>query len=196
MKLSNTPTSYKSALWVVALVAIDQIVKLLVHYNIPLGGQIEVFDWFRLCHIENNGFAFGMQLSSGGSIDWGKIVLSVFRLAMIGLVIYGIRYLLRKPDAPKGVLAGATLILAGAIGNMADSTFYGLLFDEQNAGFLTGKVVDMFYFPLFKWESVPSMLRFLVSSDGYFFGAVFNVADAYISVAVVYLLIFQYKFFK
>ena len=95
MKLQNIPASYKIALWVVALVAVDQIVKLLVHYNIPLGGQIEVFDWFRLCHIENNGFAFGMQLSSGGSIDWGKIVLSVFRLAMIGLVIYGIRYMIQ-----------------------------------------------------------------------------------------------------
>ena len=89
-----------------------------------------------------------------------------------------------------------TLILAGAIGNMVDSMFYGLLLDTQDAGFLMGKVVDMIHLPLFKWENCPSWLSFLVGGDGYFFGAIFNVADAYISVAVVYLLIFQYKFFK
>lgn len=180
------------------LVAIDQIVKLLVHTYLNVGDVISVFPWFNLCYVENPGFAFGMQLGSGsGSFDWGKIALSLFRLVMIGALIYGIRYLLKKGnEVPKGVIVGAVLILAGAIGNMVDSMFYGLFIEEQGTGFLTGKVIDMIHLPLFKWESCPDFLSFLVGRDNYFFGAVFNVADAYISCAVVYLLIFQYKFFK
>ncbi|MBP3456123.1 MAG: signal peptidase II [Alistipes sp.] len=196
MGLRKISPAKKVALFIFSLVVIDQVVKLLVRSHIDLGEQVSVFPWFKLCHIENNGFAFGMQLGSGGGVDWGKIVLSLFRLVMIGFLVWGIRYLLRKEGVPKGVIVGVALILAGAIGNMVDSLFYGMLFEQQGAGFLTGRVVDMFYFPLFKWENVPSMLRFLVSSDGYFFGAVFNVADAYISVAVVYLILFHYKFFK
>ena len=194
MKLPKITTGYKVALWVILLVAIDQIVKLLVHANMEVGERIEVFPWFNLCYIENSGFAFGMQLGSG---EWAKIILSLFRLCMIGALIYGLRYLLRKgEEVPKGVIAGAVLILAGAVGNMIDSMFYGLFIEAQGTGFLTGKVIDMIHLPLFKWENCPSWLDFLVGYDGYFFGAIFNVADAYISVAVVYLLIFHYKFFK
>jgi signal peptidase II len=166
---------------------------MLVHANLEVGDKIEVFSWFNLCYVENPGFAFGMKF--GG--DWGKIVLSIFRLVMIGALIYGIRYLVKRgSEVPKGVIVGAVLILAGAIGNMVDCMFYGWMLDTQDAGFLMGKVIDMVHLPLFKWESCPSFLRFLVGGDGYFFGAVFNVADAYISCAVVYLLIFHYKFFK
>jgi signal peptidase II len=189
---------HKIAIWTVALVLVDQIVKILVHCNMEVGDRIEVLKWFNLCYVENPGFAFGMQLGGGGDgIDWGKIALSIFRLVMIGALIYGIRYLIKKgSEVPKGVIYGAMLILAGAIGNMVDSMFYGLFIEEQGTGFLTGKVIDMVHLPLFKWESCPSFLRFLVGGDGYFFGAVFNVADAYISCAVVYLLVFHYKFFK
>lgn len=198
MGLKSIPAGYKVAFWVVVLVALDQLVKMLVHCNMEVGEKIEVFKWFNLCYVENPGFAFGMQLGGGGNgIDWGKIALSLFRLVMIGALIYGIRYLIKKgSEVPKGVIYGAMLILAGAIGNMVDSMFYGLFIEEQGTGFLTGKVIDMVHLPLFKWESCPSFLRFLVGGDGYFFGAVFNVADAYISCAVVYLLIFHYKFFK
>lgn len=199
MGLCKMSRGYKIALWVVLLVVIDQIVKMLIHFNLEVGDKIEVFSWFNLCYVENNGFAFGMQLGSGdGGVDWGKIVLSIFRIVMIGALIYGIRYLLSKgSEVPKGVIVGAVLILAGAIGNMVDSMFYGLLLDtQQGGGFLMGKVVDMIHLPLFRWENCPSWLSFLVGGDGYFFGAVFNVADAYISVAVVYLLLFHYKFFK
>ena len=182
----------------ILLVALDQLVKMLIHFNLEVGEKIEVFSWFNLYYVENNGFAFGMQLGSGdGAIDWGKLVLSIFRIVMIGGLIYGIRYLLQRRDTtPVGVIAGAVLILAGAIGNMIDSMFYGLLLDTQDAGFLMGKVVDMIHLPLFRWENCPDFLNFLVGGDGYFFGAIFNVADAYISVAVVYLLLFHYKFFK
>lgn len=198
MGLSRLSTGYKVALWVILLVAIDQIVKMLVHFNLEVGERIEVFSWFNLCYVENNGFAFGMQLGSGeGGVDWGKLVLSLFRIGMIGALIYGIGYLIkRKSSVPRGVIVGAVLILAGAIGNMIDSLLYGVLLDTQDGGLLMGKVIDMIHLPLFKWENCPEVLDFLVGWDGYFFGAVFNVADAYISVAVVYLLIFQYKFFK
>lgn len=198
MELSKLSTGYKVALWVILLVAIDQIVKMLVHFNLEVGERIEVFSWFNLCYVENNGFAFGMQLGSGeGGVDWGKLVLSLFRIGMIGALIYGIGYLIkRKSSVPRGVIVGAVLILAGAIGNMIDSLLYGVLLDTQDGGLLMGKVIDMIHLPLFKWENCPEVLDFLVGWDGYFFGAVFNVADAYISVAVVYLLIFQYKFFK
>lgn len=198
MGLAKLSTGHKIAIWTILLVALDQLVKLMVHAHLEVGDHIQVFPWFNLCYVENPGFAFGMQLGSGGgSFDWGKIVLSLFRLVMIGALIYGIRYLLKKgSEVPKGVIVGAVLILAGAIGNMVDSMFYGLFIEAQGTGFLTGKVIDMIHLPLFKWESCPSFLSFLVGGDGYFFGAVFNVADAYISCAVVYLAIFQYKFFK
>ncbi len=198
MELKKIPAGYKVAFWTILLVVIDQVVKLLVHANMEVGERIEVFSWFNLYYVENPGFAFGMQLGSGdGPVDWGKIALSLFRLGMIGAIIYGINYLLRKgSEVPRGVIAGAVLILAGAIGNMIDSMFYGIFIESQNAGFLTGKVIDMIHLPLFKWENCPSWLDFLVGYDNYFFGAIFNVADAYISVAVVYLLIFHYKFFK
>ena len=196
--LDGMKAGYKVALWVLLLVVIDQVVKMLVHFNLEVGERIEVFSWFNLCYVENNGFAFGMQLGSAdGGIDWGKLVLSLFRIGMIGAIIYGIDYLLkRRSEVPTGVIVGAVLILAGAIGNMVDSIFYGLLLDTQDSGLLMGKVIDMVHLPLFKWDSCPDFLRFLVGGDGYFFGAVFNVADAYISCAVVYLLIFQYRFFK
>ena len=198
MGLNKIPAGYKVAFWVMLLVVIDQIVKMLIHFNLEVGDKIEVFSWFNLYYIENNGFAFGMQLGSAdGGVDWGKLALSIFRIVMIGALIYGIRYLLRKGSAvPKGVIVSAVFILAGAIGNMVDCMFYGMLLDSQDGGFLMGEVIDMIHLPLFKWENCPSFLDFLVGGDGYFFGAIFNVADAYISVAVVYLLIFQYKFFK
>ena len=193
LRLNRLTTAQKIAIWTTILVVIDQIVKIMIHTHLQVGEKISVFPWFNLCYVENPGFAFGMQL--GG--DGGKIVLSLFRLVMIGAIIYGIRHLLRKrADIPNGVIVGAVLILAGAIGNMVDSMFYGLFIEEQNTGFLTGRVIDMIHLPLFKWESAPEALNFLVGSDDYFFGAVFNVADAYISCAVVYLLIFHYKFFK
>ena len=192
MDLKSINKGYIVAFAVVLLVVIDQIVKMLVHANMEVGDVNKVFSWFNLCYVENPGFAFGMEL--GG--NYGKIILSIFRLVMIGAIIYGIAKLLKRSDVPAGIIVGAVLILAGAIGNMVDCMFYGWLLDTQDAGFLMGDVIDMIHLPLFKWDNCPDFLSFLVGHDGYFFGAIFNVADAYISVAVVYLLIFQYKFFK
>lgn len=192
MNLTKTNKVYIIAIATILLVILDQVVKMLVHHNMEVGDVTQVFSWFNLCYVENPGFAFGMQL--GGNA--GKIILSLFRLVMIGALIYGIGHLLKRDNVPTGIYVGAVLILAGAIGNMVDSMFYGLLLDTQSGGFLMGEVIDMIHLPLFKWENCPSFLSFLVGHDGYFFGAIFNCADAYISVAVVYLLLFQYKFFK
>ena len=192
MELKSINKGYIIAIATILLVVIDQIVKMLVHANMEVGDINPIFSWFNLCYVENPGFAFGMQL--GG--NWGKIALSIFRLVMIGAIIYGIAKMLKRSDIPTGIFVGVVLILAGAIGNMVDCMFYGWLLDTQDAGFLMGDVIDMIHLPLFKWENCPSFLSFLVGHDGYFFGAIFNVADAYISVAVVYLLIFHYKFFK
>lgn len=198
--------SKKLTLLVILLLLADQALKIWVKTHMTLSEAIVLIpDWFKLYFIENNGAAFGMHLSSSGTWDWGKLVLSLFRICMIVLLIWLIRRSIRK-KAPKGVVIGFAVILAGAIGNMIDSAFYGLIFSASTpqtvahfggsyAAFMMGKVVDMFYFPLFRWENVPGFLSFLVDSKGYFFGAVFNLADAYITIAVIYLLIFKYKYF-
>ena len=192
---------------IVLLILADQILKIWVKTHMSIDESIIVFrDWFQLRFIENNGAAFGMSIASSGDVDWGKILLSVGRLVLIGALGWFIRHLLHK-KAPTGVIVGLAMIFAGAVGNILDSAFYGLIFSASTpstvaafgghyAPFLMGKVVDMFYFPLFQWNGVPRALSFLVDGNNYFFGAIFNLADAYISVAVVYLLLFQYKYFK
>ncbi|MFI3319974.1 MAG: signal peptidase II [Rikenellaceae bacterium] len=194
------------AILTAVLLLADQALKIWIKTNMKLNEAIIVFpDWFQLRFLENNGAAFGMQISSGGGFDWGKMLLSGFRVCMIcALVWYIISLVYRR--APKGVIISLTLVLAGAVGNMIDSAVYGLIFTESTyntvatvgegyAPFMMGRVVDMFYFPLFQWNGIPDFLKFLVDSNNYFFGAIFNLADAYISVAVVYVLLFERKFF-
>ena len=196
------------AILTVVLVLLDQILKIWIKTHLCIDQAIEIFPWFQLRFVENNGAAFGMQLSTSGDIDWGKLLLTSFRVVMIGLLGFYIHYLSRKPkvDVPKGVLIGMTLIFAGAVGNLIGSLFYGMIFTQSTpltvatlgegySTFMLGKVVDMFYLPLFQWNSCPDWLSFLVDYNNYFFGPIFNLADAYISVAVVYLVIFHYTFF-
>lgn len=197
------------ALLTFVLVLLDQLLKIWIKTHLCIDQAIEIFPWFQLRFVENNGAAFGMQLSTPGDIDWGKLLLTSFRVVMIGLLGFYIHYLGRKPktDIPKGVMVGLTLIFAGAVGNLIDSLFYGMIFTQSTpltvatlgegySTFMLGKVVDMFYLPLFQWNSCPNWLSFLVDHNNYFFGPIFNLADAYISCAVVYLVIFHYKFFQ
>ncbi len=189
------------SLFIIVLLVLDQLLKIWVKTSFSLGEAIIIFpDWFQLRFIENNGAAFGMQIASGGAFDWGKMVLSIFRIVMIsGLCVY--LYRLVRGGAKKMIVFPMAMIIAGAIGNMIDSAFYGLIFSESTvnsvahfgdgyAPLMMGKVVDMFYFPLFQWNSVPGFLSFLVDSNNYFFGAIFNLADSYISVGVVIFLIY------
>lgn len=173
------------------LVVIDQIIKVLVKTNMDLGETIDVIgDWFKLHFVLNKGMAFGMAF---GGI-WGKVLLSVFRIILFVVLFRWISSLARNPQTPAGVLVGLTMITAGAMGNIIDCFFYGLIWPETvMAGapfaFMFGQVVDMFYFPLFDyklpWMDYPQT----------FFGAVFNFADSCVTCGAIYLLLFQYKFF-
>ena len=174
----------------VLMVVIDQIIKVLVKTNMGLGETINVCgDWFKLHYVLNDGMAFGMAF--GGV--WGKLVLSLFRIGLSTALVWWISKLVKKSDTPVGVLVGLTLITAGAIGNIIDCFFYGMIWPEVTmAGapfpFLFGQVVDMFYFPLFDYD--------FWGFKGTFFGAVFNFADACVTCGAAYLLLFQYKFFS
>lgn len=161
------------------LVVIDQVIKYLVKTNMELGEQIFVIgQWFRLSFVENEGMAFGMAF--GGQV--GKFLLSLFRIVLSGALIWWIGSLIKKNAAPKGVLVGLTLITAGAIGNIVDSLFYGMIWGY--APFMFGKVVDMFFFPIIReGERV------------IFFSPVFNFADSCVTVGAFYLLLFQWRFF-
>ena len=196
MKIKNV------AILVFVLILLDQILKIWIKTHLRIDEAIMVVpDWFQLRFIENNGAAFGMQITSAGGFDWGKLALSLFRVVMIGLLGYYITYLNRREArAPKGVTIGLALILAGALGNLIDSMFYGMIFTQSTpmtvatlgegySQFMMGKVVDMFYFPLFEW---PDWMP-LIGGD-VFFGAVFNVADAAISIAFVLALCFYSKY--
>lgn len=193
------------SLFVVLLLVIDQAIKFAVKLNMTIGESIPVFgDWFQICFIENNGMAFGMQF--GGSI--GKLALSLFRVVLIGFIIVYLRKLIKRAGTPTGVLVGLSLVLVGAIGNVVDCLFYGEIFsastysqvaqlfppDGGYSGFLYGKVVDMFYFPIID-TVLPEWVPFYGGEHFIFFRPIFNFADACISVAVIYMLIFQRKFF-
>ncbi len=196
------------ALLIVGLLVIDQVVKFYIKTHMTLGESIHVFgNWFQIYFIENEGAAWGMSL--GGR--YGKLILSLFRIVAVTAIALFINHLWKK-RAPVGVLVGISLVLAGALGNIIDSAFYGLIFSESTYAsvatllpegggygtFLHGKVVDMLYFPLFSIHNVPGWLGWLAGADGVFtfFAPVFNIADSYITIAVVYLAIFQWKYFK
>lgn len=195
------------ALLTTGLLVIDQLIKIAVKLNMTIGESIPMFgnsSWAQILFIENNGMAFGMQLGGLG----GKLLLSIFRIVLVGVIIWYINRLITKHNAPWGVLIGITLILVGAVGNIFDSVFYGLVFSESTAtqaativpfgtgyaGVLCGKVVDMFYFPLIK-TTLPSWFPIWSGRYFEFFAPVFNFADACISCSVIYLLLFQRKFF-
>lgn len=189
----------------VLLVVIDQIMKILVKTNMQIGEHFNVIgNWFQIFFIENEGMAFGMKF--GGMA--GKFCLSLFRIILFGLLFWWILSLSRKsvtpdggkallpdgktPVVPTGVLVGLTLIAAGAMGNLIDCLFYGLIFDY--APFMFGRVVDMLYFPLIDtvW---PTWMPFVGGERFLFFAPIFNFADSCVTVGAIYLLIFQYSFF-
>ena len=184
-----------AVLIIIAILLIDQIIKIWVKTSMTLHESIQITDWFYITFIENMGMAFGMQLGS-------KIVLSLFRVVAIAVLGYYIWLEVGK-KAKTGYIVCLAMILAGAAGNLIDCMFYGLVFNASSpfylsyfvpfgtgyAPFLMGKVVDMFYFPLIEadWPQwVP-----LVGGDHFiFFSPVFNFADSAISVGVVLLLLF------
>lgn len=184
---------------VVAILLIDQIIKIEVKTNMTLGEAKRVTDWFYIEFIENNGMAYGMKFIN-------KLVLSLFRLFAIGFIGYYLAKIIKKNVAPLGYIVLIAMVLAGAAGNLIDCLFYGLIFDastpftvsqfvpfgEGYSSFLHGKVVDMFYFPIIQ-TTWPEWVPYFGGSEYVFFSPVFNFADACISVGVVALLLFYRK---
>lgn len=202
--VKNDKKGIAAFLLVALVIIVDQILKFWIKTSYPYGKVMELAgqDWAQLYFIENPGMAWGMEL--GG--DWGKMLLTLFRLAA---VTFGSWYLFRivKQKYSTGFIVCASLIYAGALGNLIDSMFYGMIFEESSytniakafpagggyGGFLHGKVVDMLYFPMVK-STFPGWLPFVGGKDYEFFSPIFNIADASISVGVITLLIFQKRF--
>lgn len=200
---------------IAAIILVDQALKIWIKTSHPTGEVARVMgmNWFRLHFIENSGMAWGWKFGN----ETGKMILTLFRLAA---VIFGTWYLGRivKQEYKRGFIVCAALIYAGALGNLIDSMFYGMIFDKglsfdpatgeyiQYSGiaefsshgyssFLHGSVVDMLYFPMFTGH-FPSWVPFVGGGEFEFFSAIFNIADASISIGVITLLIFQKRFFK
>jgi len=197
----------KSLLLIILILFIDQLSKFYIKTNFVLGESIEVFSWFKILFIENEGAAWGAKLSDILPISdsVGKLVLTVFRLFAIVGIGYWLFDIIKK-KSPKTYIMAVSLIFAGALGNILDSVFYGILFDSSSGQVATlfadesygsifyGKVVDMLYFPMVdttwpEWMPVVGGDRFR------FFEPVFNIADTAISTGVGILIVFNKKAF-
>ena len=187
-------------LLVAALIVVDQVVKILVKTNMQIGEDIPLIgEWCRLHFIENEGFAFGMSM--GGAT--GKVVLTLVRL-VASAVIAWLLVRMVKGGTRSSLVVSLALIFAGAVGNLVDSCFYGLIFNESYysvatlfpadggyAPLLQGKVVDMFYFPLFEFDW-PTWVPLVGGNHFEFFNAIFNVADSAITIGIIWLIIDQF----
>ncbi len=192
----NESTHYlKYFLLALAIITIDQVSKLLVYNNMYLHEEINVLgNWFRLHYLLNPGMAFGLRWNN----EFGKLALSVFRIiAMFGIGYYLVS--MARKGAHSGFLWCMGLILGGAVGNVIDSTFYGVVLNNSPAGSPTpwfhGQVIDMLFFPLFEFVW-PEWIPYVGGEYFLFFSPVFNIADSSIFIGVATILIMQKKFFK
>jgi signal peptidase II len=190
-----------AAFTIIIAILLDQIIKIYVKTHYALGDGVEVFSWFQIHFTENNGMAMGFEF--GGKA--GKLFLTLFRLVAVSAIIYWLIGNIKR-EVHSAVIVAISLIFSGAIGNIIDSVFYGVIFDSSNHKVATlfadkpygdlfyGKVVDMFYFPL--WQgTLPAWIPFVGGEFFTFFQYIFNPADAFISVGVALLFIFNKQAF-
>lgn len=189
-------------LLILLVIVVDQTVKIYVKTHFYLGEDVEVFSWFHIYFVQNPGMAFGWEMGS-------KLALTLFRIAAIAVGIYYLWKLRKSDREPAGYVACIALIVAGAIGNVIDCVAYGQIFNNpmppavatllpEGGGYapvLHGMVVDMLYFPLVEW-TWPSWLPWVGGEHFIFFHPVFNIADAAISVGIIALILFYYRFFN
>lgn len=193
----------KAYLYIFIILLIDQASKVYVKTNFAIGESVTVFNWFKIQFIENEGMAWGLELPG----DYGKLFLTLFRILAVGGLAWWLWDSINK-KVSKYLLVAIVLIMAGAIGNIIDSVFYGVLFNDSFGQVATifsndpygtlfhGKVVDMFYFPIYRFEHVPNWFPFRDSGGGFsFFNAIFNVADVAISTGFGILIVFNKKCF-
>ena len=195
-------------LLILAILLVDQVFKFYIKTNYYLGEDHAMLgNWFRLHFVENEGMAWGWKLGESGS--WGKMALTLFRLLAVFFGVYYIHKII-KEKYPKGFIICVALIFAGAVGNLIDSMFYGMIFDGSDpytrniatlfpegggyANFLHGKVVDMLYFPIIN-TTLPDWMPIWGGEPFEFFSPVFNIADSSISVGLILILLFQNRFF-
>ncbi|KQB43403.1 Lipoprotein signal peptidase [Flavobacterium daejeonense] len=192
----------KAYLLIFLVLLVDQISKIYVKTNFILGEEVEVFNWFKIHFIENEGMAWGTQIPGA----YGKLILTLFRLVAVGGIGYWLWDSVERKHSSNYLIVAIALILAGAFGNIIDSVFYGVIFDDSTSQLATlfsnepygeyfhGKVVDMFYFPF--WHgNLPQWLPLWGGRDFTFFNAIFNVADVAISTGVGILIVFNKKAF-
>lgn len=195
----------KPIILIVIILLIDQLSKFWVKLNMTIGQSFHVLgEKFQIHFIENPGMAYGMEF--GG--EYGKLILTLFRIIAVCGIGYGLHYMIQN-KYNRGFILNVALIFAGALGNILDSVFYGVIFTESTmfetaklfpegggyAPFLHGKVVDMLYFPLIE-GNFPSWFPVWGGEEFLFFRPVFNIADSAITVGVFLILIFQKRYFK
>lgn len=195
----------KSFIIIFAVLIADQVLKIWIKTHLSLGDEIIVFkNWFILHFVENNGMAFGFEFAG----EYGKIFLSVFRIVAVFAIGWYLLKLTRQKEVPIGFIVSLSLIFAGAVGNIIDSLFYGLIFNQSfgqvaslfpkgggYASLLHGKVVDMLYFPLLSGR-YPTWLPFVGGNQFIFFRPVFNIADSSITVGIFSILLFYRRYFN
>jgi signal peptidase II len=195
----------KSLITIFTILIIDQILKIWIKTTMSLGDEIVIFkNWFILHFVENNGMAFGFEFAG----ENGKVFLSIFRILAVIAIGWYLSKLYKTKEIPFGFIASISLILSGALGNIIDSLFYGIIFNHSYgqvatflpegggySSFLHGKVVDMFYFPLFG-GTYPNWIPFIGGNDFLFFRPVFNIADSSISIGIFSILLFYRKYFN